>query len=125
VTDYLGTIMSRLIVATTFAASIFSGTLLAEDYTGKIKSLDVKKRELTVTADGKDLTFPIDKDASVFYEAKPKKKGQPGGLEPVPGGLGALKAGNDVTITTEKKGDAETVSLIKLESPLAQTNPKK
>jgi hypothetical protein len=65
--------MSRLIVATTFAASIFSGTLLAEDYTGKIKSLDVKKRELTVTADGKDLTFPIDKDASVFYEAKPKK----------------------------------------------------
>jgi hypothetical protein len=98
---------------------------LAEDYTGKIKNLDVKKREVTVIADGKDVTFPIDKDVSVFYEAKGKKKGQPSGLEPVPGGLSSLKTGSDVTLTTEKKNDTETVTLIHLMGAVPETKPKK
>ncbi len=114
-------IMRNSIVAIIFAMTLGVVAVRAEDYTGKIKSLDIKKSEITVTtAEGKDMTFPIAKDVSVFYEAKPKKKGQPGGLEPVPGGLGGLKVGNPVTITTEKKNEIEVASLIKLE-----TEPKK
>lgn len=110
--------------ATLIAVLVCASASLAEDYTGKIKNLDVKKREVTVTADGKDLTFPIDKDVSVFYDAKGGKK-KPSGLEPVPGGLTSLKTGNDVTITTEKKSDTETVTLIHLMSGVPETKPKK
>jgi hypothetical protein len=115
--------MTRLSVTAALAAFIFATASFAEDYTGKIKNLDVKKREMTVTSEGKDVSFTIDKDVSVFYQAKAAKKGQTGGLEPVPGGLNGLKVGNEVTITTEKKNENEIISLIKLEG--APTNPKK
>ena len=97
----------------------------ADEYTGKVKDLDEKKNTITITTADKDPTFPLAKDVSVFYEVKPTKKNPAGGLEHVPGGLAGIKAGYTVTLTTEKKDDKETVSLIKLESPLPKDTKKK
>jgi hypothetical protein len=107
--------MTRFLVASVLLAVLSAGVHGAEDYTGKIKDLDTKKNEITITVDDKDMTFAIAKDVSVFFEKKPMKK-MPGGLEPLPGGLSGLKTGNMVTITTEKKDAKEIASLIKLEN---------
>jgi len=118
--------MRRILALAILVSFIIAGVSLAEEYTGKIKALDVKKREVTISVGDKETTLPIDKDVSVFYEAKAgKKKGQGGGLEPVPGGLSGLKTGNAVTLTTETKKETETVTLIQLNDPVADAKPKK
>jgi Cu/Ag efflux protein CusF len=116
--------MLRFTIAAVGVLLVWTGANWADDHTGKIKNLDIKKNTITVTTDDADLTLPLAKDVSVFYERKPMKK-QPGGLEPVPGGLNGLKTGNTVTITTEKKDERETVSLIKLENADQKPDKKK
>jgi hypothetical protein len=114
--------MRRLALAALFGLVVCAAGR-AEDYTGKIKNLDIKKNQISVMVDDKEMTFPIAKDVSVFYETKPAKK-KPGGLEPLPGGLSGLKTGNTVTITTEKKDNQEIATLIKLEDPTKKPDKK-
>jgi hypothetical protein len=109
--------MLRRLVAVVWLSVVGVGLALADDIKAKVKSVDVDKSTITFTVDDKDQTLPVAKDAKIskleFQKEKGKKKGK---LEEVPvsGGLGGLTAGQDVTITTEKVDEKDTVTAVKL-----------
>jgi opacity protein-like surface antigen len=85
----------------------------AEEVKGKVKSVDAEKSTITVTVGEADRTLEVAKDAKVTHRVgKSEKKAK---SEDLPGGLGALKAGTEVTLTTEKKADKETVTEVKVD----------
>jgi len=85
----------------------------AEEIKGKVKSVDAEKSMITVTVGEADRTLEVSKDVKVTHRVgKNEKKAK---SEDLPGGLGALTAGTEVTITTEKKDDKESVTQIKVE----------
>jgi hypothetical protein len=94
---------------------VFSLNLaLAAEIKGKVKSVDGDKNTITLTVDDKDQTFDVDKDAKIYSLGK-KKKGQPP-PEIMLSGLRAVLANANVTITTEKKGDKDVATSIKVET---------
>ena len=88
--------MLRMVVGALVALILFSGTLLAADYTGKIKEIDHKLMTLTIEVNGKDMTFKFN-DRTVAVDATDRR------LE---SGLKAqrFKPGLDVTVTSQEKG---------------------
>src|SRR5436190_19714476 len=85
----------------------------AEELKGKVKSVDAEKSMITVTVGDADRTLQVSKDVKVTHRVgKNEKKAK---SEDLPGGLGALTAGTDVTLTTEKKDDKETVTEVKVD----------
>ena len=74
----------------------------------KVVGVDADKNTITISVDGKDQTLTVEKGASVQIAGKMKK------LEDVEGGLKGVKAGDEATVTTEKKGDKEVVTKIVL-----------
>lgn len=74
----------------------------------KVVGVDADKNTITISVDGKEQTLTVEKGASVQIAGKMKK------LEDVEGGLKGIKAGDEVTVTTEKKGDKEVVTKIVL-----------
>src|SRR5947209_19833086 len=85
----------------------------ADEIKGKVKKVDADKSVLTLTVDDKDQTFNVPKDAKVVaLFGKKVKKAQ---LQDLPGGLGALKEGTSVTVTTEKKDNKDVVIQVKLD----------
>jgi len=85
----------------------------AEENKAKVKSVDAEKSMITVTVGEADQTLEVSKDVKITHRVgKNEKKAK---TEDLPGGLGALTAGTDVTLTTEKKDDKETVTQIKVE----------
>jgi hypothetical protein len=67
--------------------------LAAEETKGKIKSVTADKNEFVFTDNnGKDWSFQMDDNAKIRLNDKDSK-------------LGDLKAGDEVTVTYEKKGD--------------------
>ena len=104
--------MPRTFAAALCALAVCSGSLLAEEIKGKVKSVDADKGTITVTVDGKDHTL-MAKDAK-FSAASGKALAD--GLKDK-----HLKAGADVVITCEKKDGKEICSEVKL----AQPRPKK
>jgi hypothetical protein len=93
---------------------LLGGFAAAEEYKAKVKSTDTDKGTVTFTVDGKDTTLPVHKDVDIYTLGR-GKKGQPGPKMAVEGNLGGLKADQNVTITTEKKDDKETVLAVKVE----------
>ena len=101
----------RILMSMAFLA--LSSLALAEEIKGKVKSVDADKSTITVTVGEADKTYDVAKDAKVTHKVgKNEKKAK---TEDLPGGLGALTAGTDVTLTTEKKDDKESVTAIKVE----------
>ena len=96
--------MYRKLFCSLIALLLFVGGVSADVLKGKVKSVDEKK--ITVTIDEKDKTFDVSKDVKVVSVGKKAK------LTDVPGGIAAVKAGDEVTLTTEKKGEKETVTEI-------------
>ena len=74
----------------------------------RVVGVDADKNTITISVDGKDQTLTVEKGASVQIAGKMKK------LEDVEGGLKGVKAGDEATVTTEKKGDKEVVTKIVL-----------
>lgn len=74
----------------------------------KVVGVDAVKSTITISVDDKDQTLTVEKGASVQIAGKMKK------LEDVEGGLKGVKAGDEVTVTTEKKDDKEVVTKIVL-----------
>ena len=68
----------------------FTGMALADEATGKIKSVDAGKGTVTVTVDGKDVTFMTE-------------TGVP---------INTLKVGDEVKVTFKKDGEKLTASKI-------------
>jgi hypothetical protein len=105
-----GGAMIRSILAAVVALAFCVSLALAEEVKGKVKQTDPDKFTITVTVDGKDKTYPVDMSAFVITAQGRNFKG----------GFKALKGGEDVIITTNKKEDKEIVGVIKV-----ATQPKK
>lgn len=98
--------MLRIVVCVALALAIFALGAVADEYKGRIKSVDPAKNTITVTIGDKDQEFKVPATARITSGEKDVK----GGL----GGKAFTKTGGEVTITTEKKDGAETVTAIKL-----------
>ncbi len=98
--------MLRTFVGALVALVICAGSLLAEEIKGKVAKVDAEKNTLTLTVNGKDQTFPIDKEAKFLTSGKKKQ------LQDLPGGLSGVKEGTEVTLTTEKKDGKEVVTKV-------------
>ena len=89
-----------------------AGLVHGEFLTGKVKSVDADKSKLTVTADGKDQTFDVAKDAKVTrLVGKKAKKAVP---EDVPGGLGGLAVGTEVQVGYTKKDGKDVADSVRI-----------
>jgi hypothetical protein len=105
--------MLRGIVTAAVVGLLWTGAARAEDIKAKIKSTDAGKSTVTATVDDKDQTWTVAKDVKVVQLTGKKLKKAT--LQDVPGGLGALSAGTEVTLTTTKKDDKDVVTQIKVE----------
>src|SRR5262249_30399432 len=75
----------------------------AAEFKGKIKTVSADKKELVCTdKDGKDWTFQVPVDAKIRLADKDMK-------------LNDLKAGEEVTVTYEKKGDNNIATEVRCE----------
>jgi hypothetical protein len=105
--------MLRKFLFTLLAFGVVTVGLLADEFRGKVKSVDTDKMTITVSnRDGTEKTFTVDKDTKFVKSAKGGKTTDlPEGIkdkvfagEKLPG----------VTVTYEKKGDKEVVSEVKV-----------
>lgn len=90
--------MFRTLVVGFAAIALGAGVLLAEAFSGKVKSADAEKKTLTVTVGEKDITFNID-----GAEIVSKKSGKA-----LKQGVKALKDGAEVVVTADKEGGKAT-----------------
>ena len=98
--------MLRASVAALAVLVLCVGGAFADEIKGKVKSVDAEKNTVTVTVDGKDQTLECAKDCAVVRADKPVKAG-----------LKALKEGQEVTITCEKKDGKACATKIVLAPP--------
>ena len=115
--------MLRKLLGALVASVVLVGISFADEYTAKVKSVDTDKQTITFTVGDKEMTLPVSKDAEIYSVGR-AKKGQPAPKVPVAGGLGGLKEAQDITVTTEKKDDKETVTAIKLPFMRKKKNDK-
>jgi len=80
-----------------------------DELKGKLKDVDIFKKTITVTVEGKDKVLPVAENAKIATVGKGKTPGQD-----VVGGLLGLKAGPEVAVTTAKKDDKDIVTEIKV-----------
>ncbi len=78
----------------------------AKEIKGKVVSVSAEENTLTLTVDGKDQTFPIGDEAKFLALGRKRQ------LRDLPGGLGGVKDGNDVTVTIEKQDGEQLVTKI-------------
>jgi hypothetical protein len=93
--------MIRTLVCSLAALLLVAGAASADVIKGKVKS--VSDTKITLTVDDKDKTYDVAKEVKVV---QPGKKNT---VTDVTGGMSAVKTGDEVTITTDKQGDKETV----------------
>jgi len=84
--------------------------LVADEYIGKVKSVEKDKTKITVTIDGKEVMLQVAKDPLVVND-----KGKA-----FPGGILKILPGSEVKIFTDKKDDKETATTIKVMAPPEQ-----
>lgn len=96
--------------------------LAAEEVRGKVKRVDGAQGTITVTVGEADRTFAIGTDAKVvgLYGKKVKKAV----VQDVPGGLGGVKEGAEVTITADRRDSKTVVSQVKVEDLQAKIKKK-
>ncbi len=113
--------MFRRLFAAACVLALAVAFVQGDEVKGKVKKVDSDKNTVTLTVDDKDQTFDTTKDTKVvaLYGKKLKKAQQ----QDVPGGLGAVKEGTAVTLTTEKKDSKDVVIQLKLDE--LQTGKKK
>ena len=105
--------MMKTVAPALLALFLAPSLLQAEEIKGKVKSVDTDKSTVTITVDDKDQTLDVPKEAKIIrMVGKNEKKAMP---EDLPGGLGGLKAGTAITITTEKKEEKDVITQIKLD----------
>jgi len=98
----------RALLATAFALLLGSAAP-ADTYLDKVKAVDPDKKTLTLPVDGKDRTFKVDDKVDVQSQVR---RGKRLALTPVKDGLKGVKAGTEVTVTTEKKDGQEVVTKV-------------
>jgi Cu/Ag efflux protein CusF len=105
--------MLRTLIVASCAVGLFAGAAAADVFTGTVKKVDAEKNTITVaTADKKDVTFELDKEARIFRTVGSGKKAR---TEDVPDGLKGLPVGSTVSFFTETKNKKDVVTQIKVE----------
>jgi hypothetical protein len=100
----------RTFVSAAVALVLCAGSLSAADYKGKVKSVDTDKSTITISVDGKDMTFTVAKDAKFTGGKKIAEQLSAEGLKhPVLAKTGKKAA--TVTITSE---DGKVATAIKV-----------
>src|SRR5437868_6197601 len=84
--------MLRPFLFAVLALVLSTGVLLAEFFEGKTKSIDTKKNTITVTVDGKDKTFKVDKKVTTYSVYQDKR------FVPLQGGFSSIKEGDSVKL---------------------------
>ncbi len=80
-----------------------------KEFKGKVVRVNAEENTLTLTVDGKDQTFLIGKEARFLALGRKRQ------LQDLPGSLGGVKNGNDVTVTTETKDGKALVTRVTVE----------
>jgi len=101
------------------ALGIASVALLAEEYNGKVKSVDPDKNKIVITIPGKDGEKDMDKEFVVTDDTKFTKAGKGKGktvdlADKLKEKVFTADTLPNVTIVTEKKGDKEVVTEVKV-----------
>jgi ribosome maturation factor RimP len=99
--------MLRTFMGVVLTLVVFALGALAEEYRGKIKSIDADKGTITVTVGDKDQEFKVPATAKVLRGKKEVADG-------IKDKRFGKAVGSEVTVVTEKKDGAETVTSIKL-----------
>src|SRR5262245_31869719 len=81
----------------------------AETYGDKVKAVDSDKKTITLPIEGKDRTFKVADKVDVQSQTRAGKRLR---LTPIKEGLKGVKAGTEVTLTTEKRDGEEMVTKI-------------
>jgi hypothetical protein len=104
--------MLRLFASTVVVFLASSAVLVAAEIKGKITKVDAEKNTITVTIDTKDQEFTLTKDTKIVNnKGKDIKDGLKGKVFQ---NEKALKKGIAVTLTTEKQGDKDVVTQVKV-----------
>jgi hypothetical protein len=101
--------MLRLLAGAALAAAACTAVCLAEEVKGTVKK--VEKGKITVTVDGKDTTYIVQKDARILNSTTTKNKAgkEKEKVTEISAGLSAVKTGSTVSLKLEKEiiGEAE------------------
>lgn len=118
--------MVRLAVAALLAIVSAAG---AEEINGTVKKVDASGNTLLLTADGKDTSYSVAKDASfvtVTKVAGKKKKNQTmEKVDTIEKGLAGVKEGAGVTVLTDKRDGKDVITSVKVTSGNDATAKKK
>ena len=119
--------MMRLLAGAALVTLIGFSAASAAESQATVKSIDKTANTIVVTVDGKDITYPVSKDASfVTVSQVPGKKGKTTEkLTPIDGGLEGVKAGTKVTILTDMVDEKETVTSVKVSDGTTPAKKKK
>lgn len=101
--------MRRFVLTLVVLAAAVGSPALAETYLEKVKAVDADKRTVTFAVDGKDRTFKVDEKAEVQAQQRVGKRLR---VTPLKDGLKGVKAGNEVTVTTERRAGEEVVTKV-------------
>jgi len=96
--------MNRRIVGVLAVVLFAVVAVSAADYKGTVEKIDTKSGSVSVKVDGKVQSFAITFTAKVFDSGGKESTGRKR--------LEIFKAGDDVVITTEKKGDKDVVTKV-------------
>jgi hypothetical protein len=99
--------MLRTLICVALTLVVFALGALAEEYKGKIKSVDADKGTLTVTVGDKDQEFKVPAGAKITAGKREIQDG-------LKAKLFGKAAGSEVVVVTEKKGGTETVTEVKI-----------
>jgi hypothetical protein len=95
--------MVRVLAAAVLAVAVATTVGLAEEVKGTVKK--VEKGKVTVTVEGKEKTYLVQKDARILNSTVTKLKNgkEREKVTEISGGLTAVKAGSNVSLTLEKE----------------------
>lgn len=108
--------MMRSLAGATLFVLLGISAASAVESQATVKSVDSKANTIVVTVDGKDIIYPVSKDASIVTVSNvADKKGKTTEkLTPIETGLDGLKAGTKITILTDKVDEVDTVTSVKV-----------
>lgn len=110
--------LRKLIGLMAVAVMLCASVVMAEEIKGKITKVDVDKKTVTVSVDGKETTYDVADDAKL-----PGKEGK-NTLKDLQGRVEKAKDGLKATVTTTKKGTKEVVTEVKQEKAKAKDKDK-
>ena len=87
---------------------------IADTYAEKVKTVDAKENTLSIVIDKKEKSFPVDPKAQILSQVKAGKRLN---VTPLKDGLKAIKAGDDVILTTELKQGEEVITKVVRSAP--------